>query len=359
MKHMKKLAALLCCTFLSAAVFAGVSAEEAENKETITLTDNAGREVELPYPVSTCVVANRYNSELIRACGAIDHIISVDSNTAQDREYWGMFDPDNVIGKSQTELNYEKIAELDPDVLILPDNGSYEEAEGQLEPFGIKVFVISGYDTSDFKNQVENIGKMFDVEESAQEFYNYFNDKLEYINTQLKGQEKKTVYFESTTDYNTTLPGDFFYDMIAYAGGENIFATDFENISKSDVDPEEVIVRDPDVIIKLITPEKANAGTGLYEPPTKEDFINCYENLISRAGWDEITAVKNDDIYFMTQFSHGGACKLVGTMYVAKMLYPDLLPDLDPDEVFRAWMEDFQGFENVEGHFYSASELKQ
>ena len=46
---MKKLAALLCCTFLSAAVFAGVSAEEAENKETITLTDNAGREVELPY----------------------------------------------------------------------------------------------------------------------------------------------------------------------------------------------------------------------------------------------------------------------------------------------------------------------
>ena len=38
-------------------------------------------------------------------------------------------------------------------------------------------------------------------------------------------------------------------------------------------------------------------------------------------------------------------------MYIAKWLYPDLLPDLDPDEVFRAWLEDFQGFRNVGGHF--------
>ena len=88
------------------------------------------------------------------------------------------------------------------------------------------------------------------------------------------------------------------------------------------------------------------------------------KNLLSldvykRQAWDSVKAVKNDEIYFMTQFSHGGACKLVGTMYIAKWLYPDLLPELDPDEVFRAWMEDFQGFKNVEGHFYTAAELRQ
>ena len=28
-----------------------------------------------------------------------------------------------------------------------------------------------------------------------------------------------------------------------------------------------------------------------------------------------------------------------------------------PDEVFRAWLEDFQGFRNIPGHFYTAGEL--
>ena len=330
---------------------------DPDTPQTITLTDNVGREVELPYPVETCVVALRYTNELIRACGAIDKVIAVDLNTAQDRDYWGMFDTENVIGKSQRELDYEKIIELDPQVLILPSNGAYEEAIEQLSPFGIEVFVISGYDTDDFAAQCDNIGKMFAVEESAQTFKNYFLDKLAYIDQQLEGVEERTYYCESNEDYSAVLPGNTFYRMFELAHGKNIFAEDSEAVNADEVDPEQVIARDPDVIIKVITPDSALTGTGLYVPPEKEQFQQAYEDIISRPAWDGITAVEEDDIYFMTQFSHGGACKLVGTMYAAKWLYPDLLPDLDPDEVFRAWREDFQGFENVEGHFWSASEL--
>ena len=330
---------------------------EPAKPSTITLTDNAGRTVELPYPVETAVVANRYNSELIRACGAIDKVISVDTNTAQDRVYWGMFDPENVIGKSQTALDYEKIAELAPQVLILPANGSVDEAEKTLAPFGIKVFVISGYDTLDFKNQCENIGKMFNVEESAQKFYNYFNDIEEYIAKQLEGQPKRRVYLESTTDYSTIAPGNAMYGMSEVSGIYNIFSENIETVKTSEVDPEEVIAREPDCIVKLITPAQALSGTGLYEPPEKQQFIDTVAEIKARPGWDATPAVKNDEIYIMTQFSHGGASKLVGSAYIAKWVYPDLLPDLDPHEVFRAWMEDFQGFQNIEGHFYSAAEL--
>lgn len=331
---------------------------EAE-KTTVTLTDNVGREVELSVPVDKAVCALRYNNELIRACGAIDHIISVDMNTAQDREYWGMFNPEQVIGKSQKELDYEKIVELNPEVVILPANGVYEEAASKLEPFGIKVFVISGYETADFKNQTENIGKLFGVEERAKEFYDYFNGKLEYIETQLKDVTKKKVYFETTGALKTVLQGDPMFDMVAYAQVENIFAVDNENISSSEVDSEEVIERNPDAVIKLVTPAEALSGTGLYTPPTKEEFKAAYDDIVSRAGWDSIQAVQDDAIYFMTQFSHGGASKLVGTCYIAKMLYPDELPELNPDEVFRAWMEDFQGFKNVDGHFFCGKVLHE
>lgn len=330
-----------------------------EEKSTITLTDNVGREVELPYPVEKAVVTNRYNSELIRACGAIDKVIATDMNTAQDREYWAIFDPNNVIGTGQGSLNYEKIIELNPQVLLIPSNGSWEEAEEKLSPFDIKVFVLSGYDTADFENQVKNIGKMFGVEEQAKEFSDYFTGIKDYIKANVKDADKKTIYLETVKPLTTVLPGGYYHNMIVFAGGKSIFETDFENVNDSEVDPEIVIDRNPDVIVKFLTASSAMKGTGLYEPPTKEEYIKVYNDIIGRPGWDSITAVKNDDIYFMTQFSHGGASKLVGMSYIADCMYPDLLSELDSKEVFRKWLEDFQGFKNIEGHFYSAEELKQ
>ncbi len=328
------------------------------NAKDLTLVDNAGRTVVFKKPVEKAVVANRYNSELIRACGAIDKVIATDMGTAQDREYWANFDPKNVIGKGAKSLNYEKIVDLAPEVLILPKNGTYEEAAEKLAPFGIKVFVLSGYDTADFKNQVENIGKMFGTEKKAQKFYNYFNSKLNYIKKNIPEDKKKTLYLETTRNLASTVPGDYFYNMTVYGGAKNIFATDFKSIKKSEIDPEVVIERNPQVIIKLITPKTAIAGTGVYQAPEKEQFLETYNMMKERAGWEDIAAMKNDNVYFMTQFSHGGASKLVGAIFIAKWLYPDLLPDLDPEEVYRAWMEDFQGFKKVEGHFYNIKDLK-
>lgn len=328
----------------------------SQDKE-ITLTDNAGRQVVLPYPVKTAVVANRYNSELIRACGAIDKVIASDMGTAQDREYWANFDPANVIGKGASSLNYEKIIELNPQVLILPANGAYEEAEKKLTPFGIKVFVISGYDTADFKNQVENIGKMFNTEDRSKKFYDYFNSKLEYIKNNISEDKKRTLYLETVKPLTSTVPGDYFYTMTEYAGAINIFAQDFKSINKAEINPEEVLKRNPDVIVKFLTADNAISGTGVYQPPRKEQFIESYNQIKGRAGWDTVNAVKNKDIYFMTQFSHGGASKLIGAIYIAKWMYPDLLPELNPDEVYRTWLEDFQGFRNIEGHFYDIKSL--
>lgn len=332
--------------------------EQEEVPATQVLVDFAGREVELPVPVKTCVVADRYNSEFIRACGAVDRIIAVDMNTAQDRTYWGMFDPENVIAENLKELNYEKIIALNPQVVLVPDLTPYEEAAEKLEPFGIQVFVLSAYVMDAFEEQTEAIGKMFGTEEQAQKFYSYFHDKLEYVAKQLEGVEKRTVYFETVNDYGTAFEGSSYYNMLKVAQTENIFSTDTEGLSAKEIDPEAVIARNPDVIIKLITASEALSGTGVYTAPTKEDFKNAYDNICGRVGWDSISAVQNDDIYFMTQFSHGGAAKMVGALYVAKMVYPDLLPDLEPEEAFRAWLEEFQGFDYVPGHFCSAADLK-
>ncbi|WP_291256317.1 ABC transporter substrate-binding protein [Fusobacterium sp.] len=321
------------------------------------LVDNAGRKVEFTKTIERAVVANRYNSELIRACGAIDKVVATDMGTAQDRKYWNNFAIEDVIGKDAKNLNYEKIIELNPEVVILPQNGSYQEAEEKLLPFGIKVFVISGYDTADFGKQVKNIGKIFGTEEKAEEFYNYFNSKLEYIKNNVPENKKKTLYLETVSTLSTTVPGDYFYNMTVYAGAKNIFEKDFKNIKKSEVDPEVIVSKNPDVIIKLVTPKVAMSGTGVYNAPTRAEFLAKYNEIKNRPSWQEIKAIKNDSVYFMSQFGHGGASKLVGTMFVAKWLYPELLPDLNPYEVYSTWLKKYQGIEITDGHFYDIKEL--
>jgi hypothetical protein len=51
-----------------------------------------------------------------------------------------------------------------------------------------------------------------------------------------------------------------------------------------------------------------------------------------------------------------GCGKLVTICYMAKLLYPDLFPDLNPEDVSREWISEFQGVEYLSGHSYPATE---
>lgn len=320
-----------------------VSSERPDAPATQTVTDSIGRQVELPDPVTSAVVANAYNAEIINAIDCLDRVIGVDYNIFQDKESWkNRYSEDQVIGKSQKELNYEKIIELAPQVLILTGNGTWEEAEKQLEPFGIKVCVVDAYYTDQFEQTCKLMGQIFGEEEKAQELSDYFMEKLDYINTQLEGVEKKTVYFEYRTEGNTTIPGNFFFNMVEFSGANNIFK-DSENVV---IDTEAVVVKDPEYIVKVSAPDVYSS----YYPPTLEDHQAIKAELASRPGWDEITAVKEDNILLLSHYVHGGASKLVGTMYIAKYLYPDLLPDLHPEQVFKDWLEKYQKLDYIEGH---------
>lgn len=343
---------LLAVAFVAGCGGQGPDSSQEPSTQTVTITDNAGRTVEVPYPVEEAVVVTRYNNELVRAIGAIDHVISVDMNTAQDREFWSEFDPENTVGTGQRELNYEKIIELAPQVLILPQNGTWQEAEETLAPFDIKVVVVSGYDTGDFINQVTNLGKIFGHEAGAEEFIAWYNSPLKYIEKQLAGEEKRTVYLETLTEYSTSFTGDYYADMLNFAGADHIFQELPEGLTGSIINPEDVILRNPEVIVKMITPDHALAGTGLYEAPLLEQRERVIAEIKNRPAWDEITAVQNDEVYLMSQFGHGGASKLVGAVYIAKWLYPELMTELDPQEIERQWLEDLQGFRYIDGHFH-------
>lgn len=343
----KYVAFLLCMLMVCAVLVAGCGGEKAEKQTAAmqTVTDSIGRKVELPYPVNKAVVANAYNAELINAVGALDRVIGVDYNIYQDQTgFKGKFNKDQVIGKGQRELNYEKIVELNPEVLILTGNGSVSEAEEKLKPFGIKVLVCDAYYTDEFKDNCELLGKVFAKEKEAKECSDYFMSKLDYIKKQLKDVPKKRVYFEYRRVGNTTIPGNYFYNMVEYSGADNVFK-DSQNV---EVDSEAVIRRNPQYIVKV-----SNVNVySTYEPPTVEEHQAIKDELKNRPSWDTIDAVKNDNIFLMSHYVHGGASKIVGAIYLAKYLYPEQLPDLHPEQVFKDWLEKYQHLPYIAGHTY-------
>lgn len=326
--------------------------QQETEKGTKVIKDGLGREVEIPWPVERAVVANRYNSELIRACGAIDRVIAVDTNTAQDRVYWSQFDPENVIGKGQKELNYEQIAKLDAQILITPKNGNVEQDAAALEPLGIKVVVITGWDAADMVNQIEAVGRVFGEEENAAKLVDFYNTNVQLLKDSLKDvKEPKKIYWEYGDPFTTCIPGtsnDGWHNMLLMAGGENIFGD--AELAGKDIDPEHILLEDPDLIIKTSS-GPALKNTGVYTPPTKEMYDEITKEMVSRSGWDKLKAVKENNLYCTTGFCAGGLGKLIGAMYTAKWLYPELTQNIDPDKVFTEWMQ-MQGMDYIEGHVY-------
>lgn len=350
---MKKILSIVITMFIMTVLIVGCSSNNKTSTQIKThiITDSIGRQVELPYPVTKAVVANAYNTELINAVNAIDSVVGVDYNIFKDPTgFKGKFKENQVIGKSQREPNYEKIIELNPQVFILTGNGAWQEAEKKLKPFGIKVVVCDAYYTESFFENCKLIGDIFGKEKEALELSSYFSSKLDYVKEKLKSVPKKTVYFEYRRIGNTTVPGNYFYKMVEFSGGDNVF----KNAKTVEVDPEAIIRANPEYIVKV---SNINVQS-TYEPPTIEEHKAIKNEIMKRPGWSAIDAVKKDNILLLSHYVHGGASKIVGSMYIAKYLYPKELKDLHPEMVFKDWLEKYQHLPYIAGHTYPAYNME-
>ena len=348
---------MLVSAMLAAGIVAGIGSMNVLADE-ITFTDDAGREITLEKPLEKVVVFNKFNSEIIRAVGKVDTIVGVDANTAQDTEYWNGWDESMVVANSQSDIDFEKVAALEPDAVILPSNGDYEGCISNLESFGIQTIVVTGWQNNGFDKQIDIIGKAFDVEDKAKEYIDFCQDQVDLLAEKLKDVEPVSVYLENSGDYCTCLPGSGWNDMVSMGGGVNIFNDiDFATSDQSkgsvhsyEVSSEEIVARNPQAIFINIYDSAAKPGTSIYVAPDPDSMNATLQAVADRPGWSAIDAVKNGKVYGISAFAGNGCFKIVGATYIAKYLYPEEMADVNPDDFFKAWLEDWQGVSYVSGH---------
>lgn len=328
---------------LALAVAFGVAQPALAGDAPIELTDDTGRTVTFEQPAERAVVFNRYNAEFIRAVAGMDKIVGVDSWVTRDPTYWPELEDGMLAGTGQREPNYEAIIALEPDVVIFPRNGAWQEAIETLEPFGIPVLVLTGWDVLKHVSNIEAFGELFDAPERAAELNAFYTENMELLAERLDGVERKRVYLEEKQPFRSVLPGSGWHDMIEAAGGINIFGDidiaaqprERGSVHNFEVDPEAVLGADPEIVLKL--------QPGSYPLHPSSFSAAFFSEFVGRPGMDEVTAVTDGDVYHMNYYLAGGCSKMIGALAIAKWLYPDRFADVDPDAVMKTWLEEFQG----------------
>ncbi len=309
---------------------------------TVTVQDSAGRYVEVSYPVQKIVVLWDNPVEEIRALGAIDRIAGIDTQTKSkvDEGFYPELVDVPVVG-SWDEPNYEEIAQLKPDVVIMLSSWgpSPDEVQNHLKPFGIAVVALDFYRVEVWEREIKTLGFMLGLDEKADEYINFFKEKWDLVKERVKDipdEERKKVYFEGADEYITYGGGDYgcgIPGIIRAAGGIDLFPEIFAYYFE--VDPEEVAKRNPDVIVK---------GTpGGYFLNNSSQFETLWREIMNRPELANTKAVKNGEVYVISWDVAGGARKKFGPIFLAKMLYPDKFVDLDPYAFLQEYLEKYQG----------------
>ena len=252
-------------------------AEEPETAEpAVTLTDMTGREITLDEPATRIAALTPSDCEILYAIGAGDLLVGRGKYCDYPVEVL-----DIPAVESGSDTNIEQIVELQPQVLIMSTMSQTDEQVRQLEAAGIHVVVSDAQDIDGVYTAINMIGELVGKQDEAASVVESMQKTFDEIKANA-GDGTKTIYFEvSPLEYGlwTAGTGTFMDEIANMMGLKNCFS-DVEGWAG--ISEEQVLERNPDYILTI----------SMYygEGPTPE------EEIASRAGWENVTAVKNGKI---------------------------------------------------------------
>ena len=368
-------------TVAGAALLMLGAAAPAYAQKTTTVTDVAGRKVELQLPVKKAVIAWSGSGGPFMTMSALlgkdvhKHIAGWDEGLAKHRK--DMYDayvkavPElaklPVVGSPDTDdFNFEKLLGLAPDVAIFP-LGMKKVVDGgvgkKLEAAGIPV-VYTDYHAETVENHRNStllLGQLFNKEARARQLADLYTNKRKDVEARVAkakaaGRPMPKVYIEVGSKgpggFGNAYGSNFMWGgMATIAGGNVVTGSVIPNAAP--VDPEFLLKSNPDVIVL----------TGSYWPKTPEALLMGYTatpavvqqklgEFAQRPGWNNFNAIKNKRLYAL---HHGTGRELfdyVTLMALGKFMYPEEFKDVNPDAELKAYYRNYLPYDISGVWFY-------
>ncbi len=336
---MKKYFTIICITTLLFCLL--VSGEtvtrEAMAGESISIKDAAGRSVEVSLPIKKLVVLTSDALEIIRALKAEDLVIGVYSDISRNSQFWPKLKDKPKVGNWKG-LNYELVAELNPDIVLCYSQRPGRDMERKLEPFGVKVIRLDFFRLGTLEKEVAVLGRILKKEKEAMDIIAWYRKNLELIQKGLKNiSDQPDVYIEGDSKYHTAGPGSGGHEMCVLAGGHNIASN--LSIPYPEITPEWILMNNPNLIVKTTT--KSTCGTS-YSMTDAIPLKRIRDRVMARPAWENIRAVKENKVFVMANEIWTGPRAIIGTGYMAKWFYPDAFKEFDPKKLHKEYLEKFQ-----------------
>lgn len=343
MKQMKKNGTLIVALVFMLTMILSVSGcgntQSAANQASAqkrTITDSAGKQVEIPVNVQRIADSWPAHNEVLAMLGGGDRIVAT-VHTPESRPWLYKVNPamSKAVNTFNPTINIEELVKTKPDIAIVPVG---DKSVDKIKEVGIPVVQLTFTDFNSLKTTFQLTGAMLgdSGKEKAQQYITYLDSKLKMVTdvtSQIPKENRPKVLHLTSLSPNIVDGGNTIIDAwIQAAGGVNAAAE--VDGSFKEVSMEQILNWNPDVII-LGT---GNSGLGA----KNADLIKTDPQ------WQKIKAVKNGKVYINPNgafmWDRYGAEEALEIQWAAKTLNPDKFTSLDMNQVTKEFYKTFLNY---------------
>jgi len=288
------------------------ASEPAGEAGSLTLTDQAGRTVELASPAETVVSGYYISTYAVLALGKGDAVVGLEKK-ADTRSLYQMAAP-GLIEKpgvgTMKEMDVEAVAALEPDLVILP--AALTDYADTLAELGIPALVVAPESHEALVEMIELLGKALGAEDAAAALTGYYDEQLERMAALTEGAEKPTVYMASNSSYLSCAPAAMYQNyLVETAGGVNA-AVSLEGDYWTEVSYEDILAMAPEVIVV----------------PSGAEYTAA--DVLADAQLAGVPAVENGKVYQMPagleEWDSPIPSGILGCLWLTSVLHPEQYP---------------------------------
>lgn len=306
------------------------------SKPTTVVKDSKGQEIIVNKDsndgktmVKKSIVLNSSCYDVIKLLGQEKSVIGVADTTESNLPKYGDWRNPNV----------EKIIEAKPDVVFGYASWLESGIGKQLSDAGIQLLYFDLYVPSKIPEEIMTIGKILGAEKKAQEFNNDIKQIQNLIAERTKSVNKVSAYWEGYADYKSVGKGSGGNEILNYANVNSL--TGGEPVAYPIISDEWILEKNPEVIVKLVSDTKGILGEKVNGTKAAKEL---YNKIINRPGWKNVKAVSEKKVLIIN--STIGTSPLgsgLAPLYIAKIAYPELFKDINPDETLSKMVSKYYG----------------
>ncbi|MBL1420688.1 MAG: ABC transporter substrate-binding protein [Alphaproteobacteria bacterium] len=368
-------------TAAALAIGCSVSAAVAEM---ITVTDLAGRVVEVPLDPTRVILGEGrqlYAISVIdredpfkRIIGWRNDMMNADPDAYE--KYTAKFpkglDLPFFGTASSGEFSVEQAIKLEAELVIFP-LGQYESTKElnlleQLGKAGVATMFID-FRLRPTQNTIPSLallGKVFNERDNADEFIDYYLKNMKQVFNVVDSvplADRPLVFVDRAAGITAgecckTFGSANFGRFVEEAGGVNWGSTRIAGFA-GDVNQEAIFTTDPDVIVGTGANwgvlRKGTTAVLLGHNAIKAENDKQIAGLAARPGWPKLQAVQNKRFYSVYHQFYNSPFHFIAIQQLAKWFYPEQFKDVDPSANFKELHDKFMPID-YSGEFFA--ELK-